>query len=108
VAQKHGWPEPLVWSQALVNADDFDRLTLYLINKNVIKLNQFNPEGNGVRMDDKARNGYLRNYEKFMTASFIDARTRKRMHFRKIIKDRVGPDALSMSGKNQMTICWSA
>ncbi|MCF8090682.1 MAG: HTH domain-containing protein, partial [Desulfotignum sp.] len=25
VAQKHGWPESLVWSQALVNADDFDR-----------------------------------------------------------------------------------
>ena len=25
VAQKHGWPEPLVWSQALVNANDFDR-----------------------------------------------------------------------------------
>lgn len=66
-----------------------DRLTLYLINKNMIKLNQFNPEDNGVRMDDNARNGYLKNYEKFMTASFIDARTRKRMHFRKIIKDRV-------------------
>jgi hypothetical protein len=25
VAQKHDWPEPLVWSQTLVNADDFDR-----------------------------------------------------------------------------------
>jgi hypothetical protein len=25
VAQKHGWPESLVWSQALVNADSFDR-----------------------------------------------------------------------------------
>jgi hypothetical protein len=25
VAQKHGWPESLVWSQALVKADDFDR-----------------------------------------------------------------------------------
>ena len=25
VAQKHGWPEPLVWSQALVNKDDFSR-----------------------------------------------------------------------------------
>jgi hypothetical protein len=25
VAQKHDWPEPLVWSQALVNTDDFDR-----------------------------------------------------------------------------------
>ncbi len=25
VAQKHGWPEPLVWSQALVNTDDFNR-----------------------------------------------------------------------------------
>ena len=25
VAQKHGWPEPLVWSQALVNTNDFDR-----------------------------------------------------------------------------------
>ncbi len=27
VAQKHGWPEPLVWSQALVNADDLDRFS---------------------------------------------------------------------------------
>ncbi|MCA1788243.1 MAG: ParB N-terminal domain-containing protein, partial [Desulfobacteraceae bacterium] len=25
VAQKHDWPEPLVWSQALVNANDFAR-----------------------------------------------------------------------------------
>jgi hypothetical protein len=25
VAQKHGWPESLVWSQALVNTNDFDR-----------------------------------------------------------------------------------
>jgi hypothetical protein len=25
VAQKHGWPESLVWSQALVNKDDFSR-----------------------------------------------------------------------------------
>jgi len=25
VAQKHGWPQSLVWSQALVKADDFDR-----------------------------------------------------------------------------------
>jgi hypothetical protein len=25
VAQKHGWPESLVWSQALVNAGDVDR-----------------------------------------------------------------------------------
>jgi hypothetical protein len=25
VAQKHGWPESLVWSRALVNADDFSR-----------------------------------------------------------------------------------
>jgi hypothetical protein len=25
VAQKHGWPESLVWSQALVKANDFDR-----------------------------------------------------------------------------------
>jgi hypothetical protein len=25
VAQKHGWPESPVWSQALVKADDFDR-----------------------------------------------------------------------------------
>jgi hypothetical protein len=24
VAQKHGWLEPLVWSQALVNTDDFN------------------------------------------------------------------------------------
>jgi hypothetical protein len=25
VAQKHSWPESLVWSQALVKANDFDR-----------------------------------------------------------------------------------
>jgi hypothetical protein len=25
VAQKHGWPQSLVWSQALVKADDFER-----------------------------------------------------------------------------------
>jgi hypothetical protein len=25
VAKKHDWPESLVWSQALVKADDFDR-----------------------------------------------------------------------------------
>ena len=25
VAQKHGWPEYLVWSQVLVNTDDFNR-----------------------------------------------------------------------------------
>jgi hypothetical protein len=25
VAQKHVWPESLVWSQALVNANNFDR-----------------------------------------------------------------------------------
>jgi hypothetical protein len=24
-AQKHGWPASLVWPQALVNANDFDR-----------------------------------------------------------------------------------
>jgi len=25
VAKKHDWHEPLIWSQALVNADDFGR-----------------------------------------------------------------------------------
>jgi len=25
VAKKHGWPESLVWSRALVNADDYSR-----------------------------------------------------------------------------------
>jgi hypothetical protein len=28
IANKHGWPESLVWSQALVNANDFDRFKL--------------------------------------------------------------------------------
>jgi len=28
VAQKHGWPGPLVWSQALVNTNDFDRFKI--------------------------------------------------------------------------------
>lgn len=68
-----------------------DRLVLYLINKGVVKPSQFGKEEEkkGVRMDEEARTAYLANYEKFMTASFQDQRTRKQNTFRDVIKEQV-------------------
>lgn len=64
-----------------------DRLVLYLINLGVIKPTSFTPtDGKGVRMDENAKKAYLKNYEKFMTASFIDYKTRERTTFRDIIR----------------------
>lgn len=68
-----------------------DRLVLYLINLGVIKPTNFTPTdgGKGVRMDEKTKNAYLKNYEKFMTASFVDSKTRERTTFRDIIRKNV-------------------
>jgi CRISPR-associated protein Cas1 len=67
-----------------------DRLVMYLINKNVIKADQFSAKAKrGVKMNDKARKSFLKNYEKFMVAPFVDLKTRRQMNYRKIIKENV-------------------
>ena len=67
-----------------------DRLVLYLINIGAIKPSQFVSKGNkGVLMSDIARETFLSNYEKFMTADFHDAGRKKQTNYRKIIKERV-------------------
>lgn len=67
-----------------------DRLVIYLINKGVIKLSQFaEKENKGIRMDEQAIKAYLSNYEKFMTASFSDIKTRKQTNYREIIRQNV-------------------
>ncbi|QTA79633.1 Uncharacterized protein dnl_19080 [Desulfonema limicola] len=63
---------------------------MYLINKGVIKLSQFTEkEGKGVRMDELSIKSYLSNYEKFMTASFADIKTRKQTNYREVMKKNV-------------------
>ena len=42
IAKKHDWPESLVWSQVLVNADDFDRFKAL----QSVYLNPFNYQKN--------------------------------------------------------------
>ena len=67
-----------------------DRLVIYLINKSAVKLSHFTPkEKKGVRMNEVARKTFLANYEKFMTASFVDVKSRKRKNYRQIIKETV-------------------
>jgi CRISPR-associated protein Cas1 len=68
-----------------------DRLVLYLINLGVVHENQFQsgPDGRGMIMNDTAKNSYLTNYEKFLTTSFVDYRSRKRKTFRQIFKEQV-------------------
>ena len=67
-----------------------DRLVIYLINLGVIKPDQFsNNEKDGVKMDDKARKSFLANYEKFMTARFVDNKTRETKNYRQIIQEKV-------------------
>ena len=66
-----------------------ERLVLCLINKNVIKTNQFTKKDRGVIMDDTARKNFLANYENFMTSDFIDAKTEKYINFRQVIRERV-------------------
>jgi len=43
----------------------------------------------GVLMKDSARNAFLANYENFMTASFLNIKTKKRTNYRKILQQRV-------------------
>lgn len=67
-----------------------DRLVIYLINKGVVKPSHFTPkEKKGIRMNEAARKTFLANYERFMTASFVDVKSRKRKNYRQIIKERV-------------------
>jgi CRISPR-associated protein Cas1 len=67
-----------------------DRLVIYLINLGVIKPSQFvQDEKDGVKMDDKAIKSFLANYEKFMSASFVDYQTRQRTNFRQVIREKV-------------------
>ncbi len=68
-----------------------DRLVLYLVNKGAIKSLQFSEvEGKkGARMDDAARKTFLSNYEKFMTARFLDSPTGNQTCFREVVKAKV-------------------
>lgn len=68
-----------------------DRFVLLLVNKGAIKPAQFSAvEGKkGVRMNDAARETYLSNYEKFMTARFQDPADGKRKSYREVLKEKV-------------------
>ena len=67
-----------------------DRLVIYLVNKNMVRPDQFESrDDNSVRMSDLAKRIFLSNYEKFMTAPFVDMKTREKKNFRKIIRERV-------------------
>ena len=45
-----------------------DRLVMYLINRNAVKISQFTKSNKGVRMTDESRKNFLLNYDNFMTA----------------------------------------
>jgi len=66
-----------------------DRLVLFLINTNSISLDQFSSNDNGVMMDSTATKTYLSNYEKFMTMEFMNVQSKKRTHYRQILRDQV-------------------
>ncbi len=40
-------------------------------------------------MDDTTIKNFLNNYEKFMTASFVDVKTRERKNYREIMRENV-------------------
>ncbi len=67
-----------------------DRMVIYLINQGAVKSDQFekNKTG-GIRMNDKLRAVYLKNYEKFMTTPFVDVKTRESVNYRQIIRNNV-------------------
>ncbi len=46
-------------------------------------------EGRGMRTDEKAIKAHLTNYEKFMTASFTDNKTREQKNYRQVIRENV-------------------
>lgn len=66
-----------------------DRLILHLINRGIIKKNQFTKQDQSVKMDNISRKRFLANYENFMVANFLDVKTRKQKNFRGIIRERV-------------------
>jgi CRISPR-associated protein Cas1 len=67
-----------------------DRLVAYLINLGVIKPDQFTKVSEEeVKIDEKARRAYVKNYEKFVTTPFVDNRTRKRTTYRQVIRENV-------------------
>ena len=55
----------------------------------MIKTNQFTKKDRDVIMDNMARKNFLANYENFMTSKFIDAKTKKYINFRQVIRERV-------------------
>ncbi len=67
-----------------------DRLVLYLINKRVIKPEDFeNDKEHGVRMSNRAIKAYLGNYDQFVTSSFRDKLSSIRTNYRSIFKQQV-------------------
>lgn len=68
-----------------------DRMVLYLLNKKMISPDQFSDEKEsaGMRMNDRARRIFLQNYERFVTASFIDPSSSRETTYQHIISDRV-------------------
>jgi len=67
-----------------------DRLVIYLINQGAVKTDQFEKlETGAIRMNDKLRATYLKNYEKFMTTPFLDVKSRENMDYRQIIRNNV-------------------
>ncbi|OQY58835.1 MAG: hypothetical protein B6245_09850 [Desulfobacteraceae bacterium 4572_88] len=66
-----------------------DRLVLYLISPGGEALPVCLGGGQGMRMDEKAIRAYLTNYEKFMTASFTDKRSREQKNYRKVIRENI-------------------
>jgi capsid portal protein len=42
-----------------------------------------------VIMDNTVRKNFLANYENFITSKFIDAKTKKYINFRQVIRERV-------------------
>jgi len=78
-----------------------DRLVLYLINKGVIKNNEFTKTNRGVNMSEESKRKFLANYEGFMTALFVDKSDGKRLNFRQVLKDRVkNLEAAVMNGED--------
>ncbi len=67
-----------------------DRLVLYLINQGAVKPSQFSHKENRcLRMNDNALKNYLQNYERFMTATFVDVKTRDRKNYRQVIRENI-------------------
>lgn len=74
-----------------------DRLVLYLVNKGVIKPDQFGGDKEKkVKMTDEARKSFLMNYEKFMTAPFLDKGDNKNKTYRNVLGERVKALELSL------------